>query len=431
MGGTMHKLNYFHQKYITQLVKSVKTFQTHSVSANEIRDHILLVKQQPIQCIDLIGPLELFMMELIGTRNTLKICQDDLLIANALLQKVQQFENKELDKEMLINSLFQGISNFENSGDEFEPLVNKTVETLFFIVMGILITKAFIVPIIGLILSNGVARDYQLLLKTKTDLEKEKKRSALIQSERISSLTIMVSGMAHEVNTPIGVSITANSYLGEILSELRQSYENKELTKAKFDRFIIEMEKSNFIISNNLSSTAELVETFKEVSVDQTVDELRKVNLKSYIEQTLLNLTPIIKSSNITLKLSGDDDLQLYMYCVIFKQVITNLVTNAINHAFQNQETGTLSISVKLTVSNEIHFIFEDDGCGISQMDQTHIFDPFFTTKKGNGGTGLGLHILYNLVTDKLMGRVTCTSEINSGTRFDIYFPRNIKDYQR
>jgi signal transduction histidine kinase len=430
MGGKMHELNYFHQKYITQLVKTVKEFETHSTSissADEVRKNILLVKQQPMQCIELIGTFELLIMKLIGTKDILKVCHDDLDIANDLLQKIKKFEDNELDQKTLINLLYLGIDGFEHSGDSFEPLVTTTVEILFFIVISILIAKAFIVPLIGLVLSSSVARDFQLLLKTTSYLEEEKKKNALIQSERVESLTIMVAGMAHEVNTPIGISVTANSYLGDVLNNLRESYEKQELTKSKFDNFITEMEKSNAIVTNNLSRTAKLVRSFKEVSVDQFVDKLQNIKLKSYIEQTLVSLIPITKNSNVKFKLCCDSDLQAYIYAGSLSQIITNLVTNAINHAFQNKEAGTISISIKEVSNNEILFSFEDDGCGISDIDKVHIFDPFFTTKRGNGGTGLGLHILHNLVTDKLHGRVLCTSEISKGTRFDIYFPKTIK----
>ncbi|MBU2926318.1 HAMP domain-containing sensor histidine kinase [Colwellia sp. 1_MG-2023] len=427
IGGKMHELNYFHQKYITQLVKTVKSFEVDSVSTNDVRKDIMLVREQPIKCIELIGSFEILIMKLIGTKNILQVCHDDLAVADNLLQKVQEFDAAVFDKKALTHFLYQGINEFEYSGMRFEPLVSKTVRVLFFIVISILITKAFIVPLIGLILSNSVAQDYQLLLITKTNLEEEKQRNALIQSERIESLTIMVAGMAHEINTPIGISITANSYLGDTLGMLRKSYEDQELTKSKFDHFIAEMEKSNTLVMNNLSRTAKLVKSFKEVSVDQFVDELQNIKLKPYIEQILVSLVPVTQSANIKFKLCCDNDIQASIYGGVFSQIFTNLVTNAINHAFQDKEAGIISISVKESSDNEIHFSFEDDGCGISEIDKIHIFAPFFTTKRGEGGTGLGLHILHNLVTDKLQGRILCTSEIGTGTRFDIYFPKIIK----
>jgi len=428
MGGKMHKLNYFHQKYVTQLVTTVKAFETDSTSVNKVRKDIILVREQPTQCVALVGDFELFMMQLIGTRSAVTVCQDDIIIANNLLHKIEKFENKELDKKTMTNLLNQGINAFEHNSVNFEPLVTKTVEIFFFIVITTLIAKAFIVPIIGFLLSNSVARDYLLLLKTKTNLEKEKEKNALIQSDRIESLTIMVAGMAHEMNTPIGVSITANSYIEEQLSDLRKAYENEALTEDKFDNFIMQMESSNTIITNNLSRTATLIKSFKEVSVDQFIDELQEIELKSYIEQILESLAPIIKSSNITLQLSCTSNLKAYMYGGILSQILTNLVTNAINHAFQNNEGNTISITVKPTSENEIILSFKDNGSGISDSDKVHIFDPFFTTKRGDGGSGLGLYILHNLVTDKLKGRVSCTSKINTGTQFDIHFPKTIEE---
>lgn len=427
MGGKMHELNYFHQKYITQLVKAVDQFENNSTSIDNVRKNILLVREQPIQCIELIGSVELFMMTLVGTKNTLNICHVDLAIADNLLKKTQEFEIKILDNQTFIELLHIGIKGFEHSGESFEPLVTKTVKVTFFIVISILIAKAFIVPLIGWVLSNGVSRDYKLLLETKVRLEEEKRHNALIQSERLASLTTMVAGMAHEINTPVGVSITANSYTEDALSNLKKSYENEELTETKFNNFIKQMEQSTKMVTNNLSRTASLVTSFKQISVDQTVDDLQNIKFKSYIEQVLISLTPIIKSSHVTFKLSCDENLEVCIYAGLFSQILTNLVTNAIRHGFKNKDSGMITIVVKELPENEILFSFQDDGCGISELDKVHIFDPFFTTQRGKGGTGLGLHILHNLVTEKFNGRISCISQLNSGARFEIFFP-NTRD---
>jgi signal transduction histidine kinase len=259
-------------------------------------------------------------------------------------------------------------------------------------------------------------------------LEKEKQRNALIQAERISSLTTMVAGMAHEINTPVGVSVTANSCVEELLKTLNDDYETGKLTESKFHKSIKEMDNMNKMLASNLRRTATLIESFKQVSVNQSIDKIQKVNIKNYIEQIWMSLTPLTKSSNITFTLNCDSMLEASIYTGALSQIITNLVTNAVSHAFIDINKPSITLSVKELANNECKMSFQDNGNGIPADNVVHIFDPFFTTKRGHGGTGLGLHILHNLVTDKLHGRVICTSEVNVGTSFDIFFSKEGKE---
>ena len=153
--------------------------------------------------------------------------------------------------------------------------------------------------------------------------------------------------------------------------------------------------------------------------------ELQEIEFKPYIEQVLLTLSPLTKKSGLAVKLTCDEGLQVVIYGGALIQVITNIVTNTISHAFKDRKKGTLLISVIQKNESEMLLSFEDDGCGISENNLVRIFDPFFTTGRGNGSTGLGLHILHNLVVDKLKGRVSCSSKVGCGTRFDIYLPIN------
>lgn len=423
MGGKMHELNYFHQKYITDLVKTVKIFETTTDGLNTVEKNIMLIKQQPVDCLNLVGPIELFMMRLINTDSAIQVCKDDLEIANTLIENINAYKLNELDKTSLLNRLHIGIGGFERSGVKFEPLVGETVKVTFFIVISIIIAKAFIVPIFGLILSRSVARDYQALSRTKASLEKEKKYSALIQSERMASLNTLVAGVAHEVNTPVGVSITANSHSSKILHEISQAYKAGKLTEKQFCQFFNEMEKVNFIIFDNLARTSDLIKSFKMVSVDQTFETLELIKLKPYIEKVLISLSPLTKKSDVRVKFTCDEDIEAKIFGGALIQIITNIVANSISHAYKNMKHGTLYISVKQNSESELHLSFKDNGCGISEKNLVHIFEPFFTTSRGSGGTGLGLHILHNLVVDKLKGRISCVSEVDSGTQFDIYLP--------
>ncbi len=423
MGGRMHELNYLHQKYITQVVQSVKEFESDRGALISVENDIILIQQQPLDCLALVGPIEEFMMSLIKTDNAIRVCQNDILIADEILQKIRDYRLDKISKVSLLTHLHQSIKQFEENGAAFEPLVARTVKIIFFIVISIVIGKAFIVPIFGLLLSRSVARDYKVLAETKTKLEEEKEYSALIQSERMASLTTLVAGIAHEINTPVGVSITASSHSNELLHKIKKSYEAEQLTEEDLCHFFTEIEKTNEIVSSNLLRTSTLVKSFKMVSVDQTIEELQTINIKDYIEEVLISLSPLTKKSNMEVKLHCEEALKIQIHSDSFIQIITNIITNAMDHAFKGKKHGTLTISISKKNAREVLASFEDDGHGISKEDQLHIFEPFFTTGRGSGNTGLGLHILHNLVVDKLKGHISCFSKINQGTRFDIYLP--------
>lgn len=425
MGGKMHELNYLHQKYITEVVKSVKVFETDRAALIAVEDNIVLARQQPIDCLALIGPIEELMMALMQTDHAIRLCQNDVLVADNTLQKIRDYRLDKISKDALLTNLYQSIETFESNGTQFEPLVGRTVRIIFFIVISIVIAKAFIVPIFGFLLSHSVARDYRILSDTKISLEKEKKYSALIQSEKMASLTTLVAGIAHEINTPLGVSITANSHSNEMLNRIKASYKAESLTEDELCLFFAEIEKVNDIISSNLLRTSELIKSFKMVSTEQVIEELQSIELKPYIEQVLITLSPLTQRSNLTIEFTCDEGLQGHLYGDALIQIITNIVTNAIDHAFEENQHGILSISATKTTENKIHLSFKDNGRGISEGDQLHIFEPFFTTARKNGNTGLGLHILHNLVVEKLKGSVSCSSKIDQGTRFDIHLPIN------
>ncbi|MEP0355748.1 HAMP domain-containing sensor histidine kinase [Paraglaciecola sp.] len=428
LGGKMHELNYLHQKYITKAIKSVEGFKANSLPVSDVEEDILHIQEQPIRCIRLVTGVELFIMKVLGTHSAIDVCKNDIRVTNDLLQRIQAFKDNELDKASLLKFLNEGIADLEQHGTLFEPLIRKTVQITFLIVISLLITQAFVVPIIGIVLSRSVANDYILLLKTKLNLEQEKKRSALIQSQKMTSLNTLVAGVAHEVNTPVGVSISATSLSVSLVDKVQRAFEREELTEDELRDFFTQTKKINDIVSGNLLRTSTLIESFKQVSVDQTMDDTQTVFLIHYIEKVLLTLTPLTKSSDIKIELIGSNDIKADIHGGALSQIITNLVTNTVKHAFKNSRNNTIFISLSKSNGSEIHLRFEDNGCGIPKNEQTYIFDPFFTTKRGAGGTGLGLHIVYNLVVEKLKGRILCSSTLDEGATFDIYFPTSLSN---
>ncbi len=247
-------------------------------------------------------------------------------------------------------------------------------------------------------------------------------QSQLVESEKMASLGDMVAGVAHEVNTPIGLGITASTLLSDRLLEIKQSFEDKTLKSSHLKKFLIEGEENTAIIYRNLKRAAELITSFKKVAVGQTKEEERCFNVKDLFSEILLTLAPQIQNTPYIINIDCPESLTIQSKPEPITQIIINLVLNSIIHGFDNKAQGTIGITITQTNDN-LDINYRDDGNGIDQSIAHKIFEPFSTTKRGSGGSGLGLHLVYNLVTQALNGKIDCTSNINSGVKFTISFP--------
>jgi len=248
----------------------------------------------------------------------------------------------------------------------------------------------------------------------------------LIQTEKMASLGRLVAGVAHEINTPIGIAVTASSYLEYETENFSKRYDNNNISKKSLAAYIDTSKTSSKLIQSNLKRAAKLVQGFKDVAVDQSSDEVREFELKYYLNEILESLHPKIKRSGCQIDLVCPDNLSIKSSPGAIAQIITNLVINAIIHAFENDKNGIITINIEQQ-SDHINLLFKDTGCGISPSNLNSIFEPFFTTKRGEGGSGLGMHIVYNLVTQSLNGSIECNSTLGEGTTFLISFPCNIE----
>jgi len=233
--------------------------------------------------------------------------------------------------------------------------------------------------------------------------------------------------VAHEINTPVGVGVTAASALEDKTVAFLDTYKSGQMKRSDLEKYLNMAEQSSSMILRNLSRAAELIQSFKQVAVDQSTEERRTFTVKPYLEEVLLSLQPQLKKTKHTIEIKGSDEITLESYPGVFSQIVTNLVMNSLLHAYEPDDKGHLTFELKRKNS---HFIFEyaDDGKGISEENLSKIFDPFFTTKRGQGGSGLGLHIIYNLVTQRLGGTIRCESEVGAGTRFVIELPFSPKN---
>ncbi|MEO1559328.1 MAG: ATP-binding protein, partial [Cyanobacteria bacterium J06632_19] len=247
-------------------------------------------------------------------------------------------------------------------------------------------------------------------------------QNKLVESEKMAALGSLVAGVAHEINTPVGTSITVASNLAAKTEDFADNIAKGQLKRSVLNNYIEIAQKSTDLLVQNLNQAGDLVNSFKQVAVDQTNLELRHFRVKEYIEGVLLNLAPQLKQSPHKLIVSGDEDITINSYAGSFAQVITNLVINSLIHAYPEEKPGKLNFEITSEAEN-IKIIYSDDGCGIPEENLTKIFEPFFTTKRNQGGTGLGLHIVYNLITHKLQGSIDIDSIVGKGTTFILTIP--------
>lgn len=249
-------------------------------------------------------------------------------------------------------------------------------------------------------------------------------QSKLVEQEKMASLGGLVAGVAHEINTPIGVGITASSHLSQSIRELSDKFDNGSLTKRDFAEAIHEMKETVHMISKNLERSAALVKSFKMVAVDQSSDDVRSFNVKEYFESVLMSLQPKLKRTRHHVTLDIPDNLAVLSSPGALSQIITNLVMNSLLHGFEHMEEGEIDMKVHQDGEGLV-FDYFDNGKGIADEIRERIFDPFVTTARSKGGSGLGTHILYNLVTQVLSGTVVLVDDCKQGVHFRIRFPLN------
>ena len=259
-------------------------------------------------------------------------------------------------------------------------------------------------------------------------LELNAAQQNLIDAERLAALGGLVAGVAHEVNNPIGISLTVASSFAR-RSEMFET-ELKSgggLRRSQLEEFVRSSRDAAQQLVANLHRAGELIQSFKQVAVDRSHAERRQFSLGEATDQIIASLTPVLKRAPIELTVDMPEGLIIDGYPGSYGQILTNLFLNAVNHAFGGGRAGAISISARPRGHDDVEIIFADNGAGMTPDVQRQAFDPFFTTRRNDGGTGLGLHIVYNLVTQQLGGRMMLESRVGQGTTFRIIMPRTTK----
>lgn len=243
----------------------------------------------------------------------------------------------------------------------------------------------------------------------------------LVKSETMASLGSMVAGVAHEINTPIGISLSLSSFENEQAKKLKEKYENDEMTKQDFESYLNKNIESTAIMMNSLKRASELVRSFKMVAVDTSSYAKREFKVKKYIQEILLGLHNFMKAKKVDIDLQIDEELSIFSFPGIFSQIMTNLIMNSIKHGFANRNEGKININI-VNENNELKIDYTNNGETIPDEILEKIFDPFFTTKRNEGGSGLGLNIIYNLIITNLNGTIEAKN-LKNGVQFLIKFP--------
>ncbi|MBF0378097.1 MAG: cache domain-containing protein [Desulfamplus sp.] len=258
----------------------------------------------------------------------------------------------------------------------------------------------------------------------KRNRELEQQRLHIIESEKMASLGQIVAGVAHEINTPLGAGISSASYIEKINNECRLKLSQGRMTKDDLKNFMESVDDTIQILNHNLTRAAELVRSFKQIAIDQSGRVFEKFNLKDYINIILLSLRHEYKNKNVEFTVDCDQEIVLESFPGDYSQIFTNLIMNSLIHGFKEkkEEKGKIKIDCEIT-GGVLHINYTDNGKGIGQEHITRIFEPFFTTNRASGGSGLGLSVIYNIVTQKLKGRIRCESVLEESTTFFLELP--------
>lgn len=244
----------------------------------------------------------------------------------------------------------------------------------------------------------------------------------LMKKEQLASLGELVSGVAHEINTPLGVAVTASTFLKDINNKAQEEISRGTFSKKAFIEFLDQLDETCEMINRNLFTASTLVRNFKQISVSQTSPLKGRFNLKELVDNIIFTLRHEYKNTIHQISVEMDKEIWMVSFSNALTQILTNLLMNSLTHAFGDGREGKILIRGEKREEEAVLY-FSDNGTGIPEEIQSKIYDPFFTTNRGGGGSGLGMSIVYNIVTDMLHGRIECRSSEKDGTLFTITVP--------
>jgi len=332
------------------------------------------------------------------------------------LNRPHKYKNDEIDQvASAINAMWRDLKNSYDSLRESETELTKAVNERDRLLEAELTFKEN--------LEIKVEERTRELQQSIEELDLTQK--SMIEREKMASLGDVVAGLCHEINTPLGVCVTVASSLSDYNREFKNTLSEDALKKSDLDNYVNSIAEAENLLNSSLHRAADLMGHFKQVAVDQTSSHRRYFDLAEMLEEVLIIVKPAFKNEKFRLNLHCEKGVDMDSYPGPLNQVMTNLIYNAMDHGFQDRESGCVNIIAEtMSDDNEVLIEFSDDGAGIEEKNIGKIFNPFFTTKPGRGGTGLGLNITYNIVTNILGGSITVHSCEGEGATFRIKIPK-------
>ncbi|MFO6424758.1 ATP-binding protein [Motilimonas sp. KMU-193] len=247
-------------------------------------------------------------------------------------------------------------------------------------------------------------------------------QAELIKYQGALTASTLVAGIAHDINNPLGIALTAVTYLSEESVKIKEKVKQNSIKRSEISHYINQVDESSNIIENNLRQAALLVKSFKDMTINQCQDEYQVINFLDFFNCLFISLSPELKKANVKYQLDIDDTLSINTHPSFLSQVFTNLVLNSIRHGFKDQRDGIIKLHVQV---NQQQFLitYEDNGCGVEQEVQEKMFSPFFTTQKALGGSGLGLNMVKELIKQRLAGEIEVFNVSPHGLGYRISLP--------
>jgi signal transduction histidine kinase len=252
-------------------------------------------------------------------------------------------------------------------------------------------------------------------------------QASLIEAEKLAALGRLVAGVAHEINGPVGMSLTVASSLQRRCDEFVTKIARGEIRRSVFNEFLDGVKSAATQLLANLGRASELVQSFKQVASDRSRLERRRFDVGELTEQVLVALRPELRERGLVLEVNCEPNLVMDSMPGPYGIVLSNLVLNAMMHGFADRKQGTITVTAGALGADEIEAVISDDGCGMAPQIRHHAFDPFFSTRRHEGATGLGLHIVHSMVVERLEGRLSLVSEPGVGTTVRVILPRSIR----
>ena len=250
-------------------------------------------------------------------------------------------------------------------------------------------------------------------------------QESLIEAEKFASLGSLVAGVAHEINTPVGITVTSASLIVEEAKQMAVLVREGKIRKSELEQFVATVSEAAQLALNNSQRAAHLIQSFKQVAADETSEVRRPFDLGEYLDEVLTSLRPKYRRTKIHVGYTCPAGVQMNTYPGLLTQVLSNIVINALTHGFARDDEGEVRITVTDTGAAVVIECF-NNGKPIPPEHLPRIFEPFFTTQRGKGGTGLGLNIAYNIVTQRLGGTIAVRSSVEQGTCFTIRMPKTL-----